>query len=143
MSEQKRRFLEYTLHGSLRAPLPASVTATFIGAESVFAGNIRGNGRFVVSGEVHGDGELEGDLILSVTGRWHGNIHAHRAIVAGKIVGGLHVRDKLEIGHTAVIHGTVSARTIAIAKGAIVDGGIEITSETPIMRFEEKRNDRR
>lgn len=143
MDEQKRRFLEYALHGSLRTPLNSSVTATFIGTESVFVGNIRGNGRFVVAGEVQGDGELEGDLILSVTGRWHGNIHAHQAIVAGKIVGGLTVEDKLEIGHTAVIRGRVSARTIAIAKGAIVDGEIEITSGTPIVQFEEKRNDRR
>ena len=143
MGEQKRRFLEYALHGSLRTPSHASVTATFIGSESVFVGNIRGHGRFVISGEVHGDGELEGDLILSVTGRWHGNIHAHQAIVAGEIVGGLNVEDKLEVGHTAVIRGSVSARTIAIAKGAIVDGEIEITSGTPIVRFEEKRNDRR
>ena len=51
MSEQKRRFLEGN-----------SATPTFIGAESVFVGNIRGAGHFVVSGEVHGDGELQGAL---------------------------------------------------------------------------------
>jgi cytoskeletal protein CcmA (bactofilin family) len=133
MSEQKRRFLERTLL--------VSATPTFIGAESVFVGNIRGNGQFVVSGEVHGDGELAGDLNLSVTGRWHGNINAHQAIVAGQIVGCLNVRDKLEIGYTAVIRGKVSARTIAIAKGAIVDGEIEVTSGAPIKQFDEQRED--
>lgn len=131
MSEQKRRFLERALQ--------TSATPTLIGAESVFVGNIRGIGLFVVSGEVHGDGELEGVLNLSVVGRWHGNIQAHQAIVAGKIVGELNVKDHLEIGYTAVIRGRVSARTIAIAKGAIVDGQIEITSGTPIVQFEEKR----
>jgi cytoskeletal protein CcmA (bactofilin family) len=50
------------------------------------------------------------------------------------------VRDKLEIGYTAVIRGKVSARTVAIAKGAIVDGEIEVTSDVPVMRFEEKRD---
>jgi cytoskeletal protein CcmA (bactofilin family) len=138
MSEQKRRFLERTLQASLHAPLQASATVTFIGTESVFVGNIRGNGQFIVSGEVHGDGELQGSLILSATGRWHGNIHAYQALVTGEIVGGLDVEDKLEIGHTAVIRGRVSARTIAIAKGAIVDG--EITSGIPITQFEEKRD---
>lgn len=49
MSEPKRRFFE-----------TASGTPTVIGAESVIEGNIRGTGQFVVSGEVHGDGELEG-----------------------------------------------------------------------------------
>jgi len=129
MSEQKRRFLE-----------GGSATPTFIGAESVVMGNIRGTGEFVVSGEVHGDGELEGGLILSVTGSWHGFIRAQQAIIAGKINGGLSVKDKLEIGYTAVIHGKVSARTIAIAKGAIVDGEIEVTSDTPVLQFEEKRH---
>jgi cytoskeletal protein CcmA (bactofilin family) len=131
MGAQKRRFLE----GSAAAP-------TFIGAESVFVGNIRGAGHFVVSGEVHGDGELAGGLNLSATGSWNGFIQAEQAIVAGKITGGLNVRDKLEIGYTAVIRGKVSARTIAIAKGAIVDGEIEVTSGSPLLEFEEKRDDK-
>src|SRR5271165_2423526 len=102
MNEPKRRFFEGT-----------TATPTFIGEESVFVGNIRGAGHFVVSGEVHGDGELQGGLNLSATGSW--------------------------FGYTAVIRGKVSARTIAIAKGAIVDGDIEVTSGTPVVQFEEKR----
>jgi cytoskeletal protein CcmA (bactofilin family) len=126
----KRRFLD-----------TGSATPTFIGAESVFVGNIRGAGQFVVSGEVHGDGELEGGLNLSASGTWNGFIQAEQAIIAGKITGGLSVRDKLEIGYTAVIRGKVSARTVAIAKGAIVDGEIEVTSDAPVVQFEEKRDD--
>jgi cytoskeletal protein CcmA (bactofilin family) len=129
MSAQKRRFFEGN-----------SVTPTFIGAESHIVGNVRGAGPFIVSGEVHGDGELDGGLNLSVTGSWYGNIQAHHAIVAGKITGGLTVKDKLEIGYTAVIRGRVCARTIAIAKGAIVDGEIEVTSGAPLVHFEEKRD---
>ncbi len=134
MSEPKRRFLEgASLHGS--------ASPTVIAAETVIVGNISANGQFVVSGEVHGDGELDGPLFLAVTASWFGNIQAHQAVVAGKIVGGIVVKDKLEIGLTAVIRGRVSARTIAIAKGAIVDGEIEVTSESPIVEFEEKRRD--
>ena len=128
MNDQKRRFFE-----------TSSSTPTFIGEESVFVGNIRGAGHFVVAGEVHGDGELQGGLNLSASGSWHGFIQAQQAIVAGKITGGLSVKDKLEIGYTAVIRGKVSARTIAIAKGAIVDGDIEVTSGAPVLQFEEKR----
>jgi cytoskeletal protein CcmA (bactofilin family) len=129
MNGLKRRFLESGLG-----------TPTFIGAESVVIGNIRGTGLFVVLGEVHGDGELQGGLNLAVTGSWHGFIQAQQAIVAGKIVGGLAVADKLEIGYTAVIRGKVSARTVTIAKGAIVDGEIEVTSGEPVLHFEEKRD---
>jgi len=133
MGQPKRRLFERRLFER------TAVTPTFIGVESVVVGNIRGTGQFVVSGEVHGDGELDGGLNLSVTGSWHGNIRARQAIIAGKIVGGVKVEDKLEIAHTAVIRGRVSARIVAIAKGAIVDGEIEVTSGDPVIEFEEQR----
>jgi len=129
MTEEKRRFLD-----------SSAATPTFIGVNSVFVGDIRGTGQFVVSGEVHGDGELQGALNLSASGSWHGHVRAQQAIVAGTIVGGLTVEGQLEIGYTAVIRGRVSARTVAIAKGAIVDGEIDVTSGTPVVRFEEKRD---
>lgn len=138
MSEQKRRFLELP---ALPAALRTSTTPTVISADTVIVGNLRGKGHFVVSGEVQGDGEIDGALHLAVTARWHGTIHAQQAIIAGKITGGLIVSDKLEIGYSAVIHGRVSARTLAIAKGAIVDGEIEVTSGAAVIEFEEKRGD--
>lgn len=128
MSYPKRRFLE-----------GGAVSPTFIGAQSVFEGNIRGVGQFVVSGEVHGDGDVQGGLNLCAGARWHGHIRAQQAIIAGEIVGSLIVAGKLEIGHRAVIRGNVSARTIAIASGAIVDGDIDVTSDEPLVRFEERR----
>ena len=134
MSEQKRRLFERTLE--------ASATATFIAADSVFVGDIRSRGHFVVFGEVHGDGELAGSLHLAAKGSWHGNIHAQRAVIAGTILGVLTVTEKLEIAYTAVIRGKVSARSIAIARGAIVDGDIEITSDAPLLEFEERRKGR-
>jgi cytoskeletal protein CcmA (bactofilin family) len=128
MHDPRRRFFDLN-----------SAPPTVIGAESVFVGNIRGAGQFVVSGEVHGDGEIDGGLNLAVTGVWNGYIQAHHAIIAGKITGGLAVRDQLEIGYTAVIRGRVTARTVAIARGAIIDGDIEVTSGEPVVEFEEKR----
>jgi cytoskeletal protein CcmA (bactofilin family) len=138
MSEIQRRFLERALPKSLNA----SANPTVIGADSVIVGNMSGIGPFIISGEVHGDGDFAGGLTLSVTGCWYGNIRAGQARVAGKIIGCLIVEDKLEIGNSAEIRGTVRARTIAIARGAIVDGEIEITSRTPVVEFEERREER-
>ncbi len=110
-----------------------------IGAGAVFVGNLSGAGPFVVAGEIHGDGELSGDLNVALGGGWMGNIRARRAIIAGRIFGSLVIEEKLEIGHSAEIRGSVSARQIAIAKGAIVEGEIEVTSGDAIVQFEEKR----
>jgi len=128
LKQATRRFLDRT-----------SATPTMIGVGSVFVGNLTGAGPFVVAGQVHGDGELSGDLNLAVGGVWVGNIRARRAIIAGQISGSLHVEEKIEIGHSAVIRGSVSARQVAIAKGAIVDGEIEVTSGDAVVQFEERR----
>jgi cytoskeletal protein CcmA (bactofilin family) len=125
--DDRRRFVERTSD------------PTFIGSDTVLVGNVRGRGQFVVAGEIHGDGNLGGALNLSASGSWRGHIQAQAAIIAGKIVGSLKVADKLEIGYTAVIRGRVSARTVVIAKGAIIDGEIEVTSGEPVLHFEEKR----
>lgn len=134
MSEQKRRFLERTLQ--------TSATATFIAADSVFVGNLRGRGQFVVFGEVQGDGDLDGALNIAVKGRWLGNVRAGDALVAGSLWGDLTVTGRLEIGRSAIICGSVSAGSIAIAKGASVTGQIEVTSGAQIIEFDEKRENR-
>jgi cytoskeletal protein CcmA (bactofilin family) len=134
MNIPKRRFLD-------RHALKGVLSPTVIGADTVVMGDLRGTGPYAVFGQVHGDGELEGALHLGPSASWHGNIHAQLASIAGQITGSLTVVDKLEIGDSAVIRGRVSAGSIAIATGAIVEGDIEVTSGKPIVRFDENRSD--
>jgi cytoskeletal protein CcmA (bactofilin family) len=134
MTERKRRFFERAIQNATR------VTPNVVSEGTIVYGDIRGKGLFVVSGEINGDGDLDGPLHMAVSGVWNGIVKAQQALVAGHIIGGLIVEDKVEIGHTAVIRGRVSARTIAIAKGAIVDGQLETTSGA-VIEFEEKRGD--
>ena len=114
---------------------------TFLGEHSKFVGDLTTAGAFVLCGHIKGDGRIDGTLNLAVSGHWEGGVHAQQAVVAGRVTGDLVVEEKLEIGQTAVIRGSVSARTIAIAKGAVVDGDITVTSGTPITRFEERRKE--
>jgi cytoskeletal protein CcmA (bactofilin family) len=116
-----------------------SSSPTFIGEGTRFAGDITSSGPFVLCGHIKGDGRIEGALNLAISGHWEGEVHATQAVIAGKITGEIRVDEKLEIGQTAVIRGSVTARTLAIAKGAVVDGDITVTSGAPITRFEEKR----
>ncbi len=134
MSTPKRRFLD-------RHALKGALSPTVIGADTIVIGDLRGIGPYAIFGQVHGDGELEGALHLGPSASWHGNIHTRDACIAGQINGSLIVVDKLEIADTAVIRGRVSAASISIATGAIVEGEIEVTSGTPIIRFDEQRRD--
>jgi cytoskeletal protein CcmA (bactofilin family) len=102
-------------------------------------GNIETEGGLLVNGSVAGDGRIGGELALAVGACWHGDVHARRAVVAGEIHGTLIVEAKLEIGATAVIRGRVTARQIAIARGATIDGEMKVTGSEPVIEFEEKR----
>jgi len=116
---------------------------TFVSEGSVLTGDLETPGPLVMCGVVRGDGRVGGMLRMAVTAQWHGEIHALAAVIAGRISGKLVVENKLEIGATAVIHADIVARSIAVAKGAVIDGAVTVTSGEPVVRFEEKRTARR
>jgi cytoskeletal protein CcmA (bactofilin family) len=111
----------------------------FIAEGCRLTGDVETSGPLVVCGAVRGDGHVKGALNMSTRSEWEGEVRARRAVIAGKITGRLSVEDKLEIGSTAVIRADVSARTIAIARGAIIDGEVIVTSGSSVVRFDEKR----
>jgi len=116
-------------------------TPTVLAEGSQVIGYLIIPGGLVVSGLVRGDGQIGAALQIARGASWEGRVMAQCAVVAGTLVGELLVTDKLEIGAKAVIRGRVTARTVAIARGAQLDGELNVTSGEPIVQFEEKRGD--
>jgi cytoskeletal protein CcmA (bactofilin family) len=112
---------------------------TFVAEGSRLTGDVETSGPLVVCGAVHGDGRIKGALRMAVNAQWQGEIHAFAAVIAGRISGKLVVEDQLEIGATAVIHADIVARSIAVARGAVIEGAVSVTSGEPVIEFEEKR----
>ncbi|MGB6452106.1 MAG: polymer-forming cytoskeletal protein [Steroidobacteraceae bacterium] len=125
----KRRLLDF-LGGS----------PTFVAEGCRITGDIETAGPLVVCGAIRGDGHVRGALSMAARSEWEGEVRAEQGVIAGKIIGTLTVAGKLEIGATAVIRARVSARSIAIAKGAVIDGELIVTSGQPVVSFEEKRH---
>jgi cytoskeletal protein CcmA (bactofilin family) len=113
---------------------------TFIATGCHVSGDIETAGAVVVCGVVRGDGKVGGALSMARDSAWEGEIHARHAVIAGTLTGKLVVAEKLEIGSSAVLRADVVARNIAIAKGAVVEGVLQVTSGKPIVNFEEKRD---
>jgi cytoskeletal protein CcmA (bactofilin family) len=113
---------------------------TFVADGCALTGDLETNGPIVVCGSVRGDGRIGGALRMSAQSAWTGEVHAHYGIIAGAVTGKLVITDKLEIGATAVIRADVVARSIAVAKGAVIEGQVTITSGEPVIEFEEKRS---
>lgn len=113
---------------------------TFVAPGSRIAGDLETLGPLVVCGAVRGDGRIGGALSMAASSEWHGEVHARAAVIAGHLTGRLVVDEKLEVGATAVIQADIVARTIAIARGAVIEGAVTVTSGQPVLRFDEKRS---
>ena len=117
-----------------------SSTPTFIGVGTDLAGSLRCHGDLVVGGHAQADCSVAGSFTLSEGGSWEGRLHAANAVIAGEVTGEIVIAEKLEIRKTARIRGSVSARSIAVAQGALIDGEMAVTSGAPVVRYEEKRH---
>jgi cytoskeletal protein CcmA (bactofilin family) len=104
-----------------------------------FRGDVVAPGSVMLSGTVRGDGDIGAMLSIARDALWEGKVRCGAAVIAGSMVGTIEVSGALEVGHTAHVKGQISARTLAIASGAVIEGDIQVTSGADIVRFEERR----
>jgi cytoskeletal protein CcmA (bactofilin family) len=116
-----------------------SSTPTFIGVGTELEGLLKCGGDLVVGGHVKANCSIAGAFTLSEGASWEGQLHAANAVIAGEVFGEIVIAEKLEIRKTARIRGSVSARSIAVAQGALIDGAMAVTSGAPVVTYEEKR----
>ena len=102
-------------------------------------GVISGNGDVQVSGEVDGDCDIEGSVILARDGLWQGTIKATHVVISGHVEGDIVASGKVEIADSARITGTVTGEAIAVAEGAVVEGIMKTTVQAEPVGFVEKR----
>jgi cytoskeletal protein CcmA (bactofilin family) len=129
MSEEPKRRLADRL----------GMSPTVISESTVIVGDVETQGPLMVSGKVRGNGRIGGTLSVGKTAHWEGDISARQAVLAGTVTGRITIEDKLEVSASAVIHGEIVAKILAIANGARIEGEVTVTSGKPIMTFEEKR----
>ncbi len=118
----------------------AAGAPTLINEGCRITGMITGNGDVQVSGEVDGDCDVEGSVILARDGLWQGTIKATHVVISGHVEGDIIASGKVEIADSARITGTVTGEAIAVAEGAVVEGIMKTTVQAEPVEFVEKRN---
>ena len=111
--------------------------ATSVGEGTKVTGDLGGTGHSIILGEVEGDCNIDGSLVVGESGRWVGNINAKSVVIAGEVKGEIVAEEKLEVLSTAKITGTICAKTLAIAEGAVHQGEVSMGDVT---RFKDKRD---
>lgn len=110
-----------------------------LGPDSVYTGVFQGKDNHIIYGEVQGECDLEGILVLGEGSRWKGNIRAGSVVIAGRVEGDIQATQKLELARTGYVRGKITSPVVAIARGAIHEGNIRMSKQTQITRFVERR----
>ncbi len=112
---------------------------TMLGPDSVYMGVFQGKDNHIIYGEVQGECDLEGILVLGEGSRWKGNIRAANIVIAGRVEGDIQATNKLELAKTAYVRGKITSPVVAIARGAVHEGNIRMSRQTQITRYVERR----
>ncbi len=116
--------------------------STVIGAGSTFKGDLHGKENFVIYGQVEGNSDIEGALVLEEEGKWKGTLKGRYVIVAGAVDGDVIANEKIELAPTAKVTGNVVAPVIAIAEGAVVQGQMKMVGGKDATHFTDQRDEK-
>ena len=95
---------------------------TIIGNGSSISGNVKVNGFVRVDGDINGDLETDGNVIIGENARIQGNLKAKSVIIGGIIIGDVMVNDSVKLlAHSAVI-GDIISHKVQIEETAIFNG---------------------
>ncbi|MGE5404323.1 MAG: bactofilin family protein [Candidatus Saccharibacteria bacterium] len=97
-------------------------------AENVYiTGQVSSKGSIRIDGEVDGNVDSKGDLIVGERGRVKGNISAHSVLIAGRVEGNITAKSKTEVRPGGLLIGDVDSDTFVVEDGGRFMGHCKMT----------------
>ena len=117
----------FSAPSALRLGSSPSRGSARLGASIEIKGQVTGDEDLQIDGKVQGPISLRGhELIVGSTAQLNSEIHAGEVVVAGKVVGNVHARGRVDIKKDGSVTGDISTARISIEDGAHFKGRIEI-----------------
>jgi len=113
------KFLEWRRPPRRRSADQLTVFSSQIGIGTLLQGALSGKGSYHIQGEVVGDGDIEGVVVLAAGAYWKGDVTADYIKIAGKVEGNVVAHSKIDLTPTAVVTGNLSGPVVTIAEGAL------------------------
>lgn len=118
--------------------------STIIGAGSSFKGNLKVSGAVMIDGDLDGDLQTTGNIIVGETARIRGNISAKSAIVNGIVLGDISAPESIKLNASSAVIGNIATHKLQIANGVVFQGHcIALFDETSFEAETRKQNELR
>jgi cytoskeletal protein CcmA (bactofilin family) len=93
-----------------------------LAAGTEFRGVVALPGPASIDGTVRGEVVTGGPLWVGETGLIEADLEAESVVVAGRVIGDVRARVRIELRPTAAVQGGLEAPSVVFAEGSVVDG---------------------
>jgi cytoskeletal protein CcmA (bactofilin family) len=102
---------------------------TIIGPSVKLEGDFEGSGDMVIDGIVIGSIKTKNFLKVGTEAKIKANIDAQNAFISGEVSGNISVKGNLELTTSAKINGDVFCHSLAVEKGALLNGKVSMNAQ--------------
>jgi cytoskeletal protein CcmA (bactofilin family) len=95
---------------------------TVVGATAKLEGNIVSAGSLRIDGQVKGQINADGDVVLSPQSQVEADIRAQNVSVAGRFKGNVIVKGKAHLARGGRVDGNITSKTLVIEEGGVFHG---------------------
>ena len=95
---------------------------TIVGQGAKLEGTLVSAGSLRIDGQVKGQVNADGDVMLAPTSQVEADIRAQNVSVAGRFKGSILVKGRAEIARGGRVDGNITSKTLVIEDGAIFQG---------------------
>ena len=95
---------------------------TIVGKGAKLEGTVVSAGSLRIDGQVKGQINADGDVMLSPQSQVEADIRAQNVAVAGRFKGNIIVKGRAEISRGGRVDGNITSKTLVVEEGAIFQG---------------------
>ena len=99
-----------------------SEETTIISAGVKIEGKVKSNGNIRVEGQIEGDIESRGSVVIGGNGEVNGQISAELISIAGSVTGTVKAKNKLTLEEKGNLKGDIFTKSLIVKEGAQFDG---------------------
>ncbi|RYE86389.1 MAG: hypothetical protein EOO75_15795, partial [Myxococcales bacterium] len=98
---------------------------TILGPGSFIRGLIRGDGDIEIAGQLEGEVDVTGDVVIQPSATIKASLRGARVIIRGAVSGDVSARAAILLESGARVVGSLAAPSIGIGEGALIRGRVE------------------
>lgn len=95
---------------------------TIVGQGARLEGTVVSAGSLRIDGQVKGQINAEGDVMLSPQSQVEADIRAQNVVVAGRFKGAIDVKGRAELARGGRVEGDITSKTLVVEEGSIFQG---------------------